>query len=145
MVGLIEPTSSSATRTGSKSITRKARPGPSGKRPSLDNLKTLISRKEDKTRKTVPSSGAPSNESRQGSTGTPGQPKRQHSGHGRQSKTGPLTEEQRQAMYDDDGLKLRLRMNGLVSGSDLGPQLRAGRPHQPTQPLNSRAKVTSRS
>ena len=148
LIEMIEPTSSSVTRTGPKSTTAKVRPGRSGKRPSLDNLRALISRKEDKTHNTPESSGTVSNGNRQRSAGTPGQPKGYRSGHGQQSSrsvmTGPLNEEQRHEWYKDDNLNVRLRLNGLVSGSGLG-EMRAGHPVHHSQRLQSPARVKSRS
>lgn len=57
--------------------------------------------------------------------------------------TGTLTAKQRQERYNDDNLKVRLRLNGLVGGSGLG-QMRAGYPQHQVQRLASQARVASR-
>lgn len=144
---MIEPTTSSVTKTGMDSATLKAQTGRSGKRPSMDNLRKFSLTKQDKTSNTPKASNGILNEPRQRSTSTPAQSKGHRSGQGRQSShsvmTGTLTEKQRQEWYKDDNLKVRLRLNGLVGGSGLG-QMRAGYTQHQVQRLVSQARVATR-
>ena len=147
-IEMIEPASSSVTGVGPKSATAKTQQKQSRKRPSLDNFRLRSLRKEGKTWNTPETPDPGSEETRQQSTGTSGQAQGHRSGQGRQSSqpvmTAPIDEKQRQQWYQDDNLKLRLRVNGLVSGSGLG-QMKAGYPCQQAQPPQSKARVASRS
>ena len=147
-IEMIEPAPSSVTGAGPKSATAKIQQKQSRKRPSLDNFRLRSLRKEGKTWNNPETPDPGSEEARQWSTGTSGQPQGHRNREGRQSSqpvmTGPIDEKQRQQWYQDENLKLRLRVNGLVSGSGLG-QMRAGYPCQQAQPPQSKARAVSRS